>query len=289
MVASHRGPATRTLRRVMALFVCATPIGNLADVTVRVLDCLRSADAVVCEDTRRSRKLLERYEIRAELVSLDQHHERERIPSLLARLEAGETLALISDAGLPALSDPGSRLIAEARVGGHDVTVLPGPSAPATALVASGLVAERFTFVGFLPRRDSERQALWLELSGWEWPAVAFESPRRLAASLASLAAFDPTRRVSVCRELTKLHEEVVTGEASELAERFANGTKGEVTLVFGAPARAGAAELAGALEAVGALVDSGAPRKVAARVVSELTGLAANELYQGSIEQPEG
>ena len=268
----------------MPLLVCATPIGNLTDVTMRVLECLRAADVVLCEDTRQTRKLLERYEIDAERLTLDQHRERARIPALLERLEAGDTLALVSDAGLPGLNDPGAALIRAARQGGHEVSVLPGPTAVATALVASGLVGERFTFVGFVPRREGARRELWSETAAWEWPVVAFESPRRLPASLASLAEFDPDREIVVCRELTKLHEEVASGTAAELAKRFGTPPKGEVTLVLGPPVVAAGGERADAERAVAELVDAGAARRQAARVVSELTGVPANELYRASL-----
>jgi 16S rRNA (cytidine1402-2'-O)-methyltransferase len=273
----------------MALLVCATPIGNLGDVTRRVVDALRTADLVLCEDTRHTLKLLRKHEIRAELSGLDQHQEGGRLTALLERLERGETLALVSDAGLPGLNDPGSRLIAAARAAGHEVTVLPGPTAVATALVTSGLVGERFTFVGFLPRRAGERTQLWEEMASWKWPVVAFESPRRLPASLASLAAFDPLRDVAVCRELTKLHEEVVSGSAAELAMRFSEPPRGEVTLVIGPPSAGEELDRAGALRAVAELVEAGAGRRVAARVVSELSGIGANDLYEGTLDPPRG
>ncbi|HSJ93025.1 MAG TPA: ribosomal RNA small subunit methyltransferase I, partial [Gaiellaceae bacterium] len=205
----------------MPLVVCPTPIGNLEDVTLRALRELGECDAVLCEDTRRTRVLLDRHGIRARaLVSYHRLNEEARIAELLPRLEAGERLALASDAGLPGVNDPGARLVAAALDRGLEVTVLPGPSAVETALVASGLVGERFTFLGYLPRRPAELERLWEELSGWTWHAVAFESPRRLPASLASLAAAEPDRPVAVCRELTKRFEEVVRGGAAEVAAR---------------------------------------------------------------------
>ena len=172
----------------MPLAVCATPIGNLGDVTLRVLEELRAADIVLCEDTRHTRILLDRYEISARLLSFHEHNEAERTPEVLRRLEAGERVALVSDAGLPGISDPGTPLVRAALAAGLPVTVLPGPSAVETALVASGLGGGRFTFVGFLPRRAGELAALWEEVRAWEWPLVAFESPRRLPATLRSLA-----------------------------------------------------------------------------------------------------
>src|SRR6185437_3109436 len=164
----------------------------------------------LAEDTRHTRGLLERHGIRARLVSYHEHNEAARVAELLPRLEAGEQMALVTDAGMPAVSDPGARIVRAALDAGVAVTVLPGPSAVETALVASGLVGERYQFLGFLPRKDAELAALWEELAGWPWPAVAFESPRRLPASLGSLARVAPAREVAVCRELTKAFEEVV-------------------------------------------------------------------------------
>ncbi len=198
----------------MPLAVCATPIGNLGDVTLRVLETLRSAGLLLCEDTRHTRLLLDRHGISARLLSFHEHNEAERTAEVLPRLEAGELIALVSDAGMPGISDPGGRLVRAALAAGVPVSVLPGPSAVETALVASGLVGERYTFVGFLPRRTVELAALWEELRGTAWPVVAFESPRRLPVALASLAAALPGREVAVCRELTKRFEEVVRGPA---------------------------------------------------------------------------
>jgi 16S rRNA (cytidine1402-2'-O)-methyltransferase len=271
----------------MPLVVCPTPIGNLEDVTLRVLRELGEADAVLCEDTRRTRVLLDRHGVAARaLVSYHRHNEEARIRELLPRLEAGERLALASDAGLPGVNDPGARLIAAALERGLEVTVLPGPSAVETALVASGLVGERFAFLGYLPRRAAERERLWDELAGWTWPAVAFESPRRLPASLASLAAADPERPVAVCRELTKRFEEVVRGTVAEVSARFAEPPKGEITVVIGAAAQAGADDADGAA-AVADLVASGLPRRRAADLVARLTGVPRNALYRDSLDEP--
>src|SRR5580765_8298476 len=206
----------------MPLAVCATPIGNLEDVTLRLLAELAAADVVLCEDTRHTRGLLQRHGIEARLLSYHEHNEAQRTAELLPRLDAGERVALVSDAGMPGVSDPGGRLVRAALDAGVDVTVLPGPSAVETALVASGLVSERYAFVGFLPRREAERAALWEALAAWRWPVVAFESPQRLGASLRSLATVSPERDVVVCRELTKQFEEVVRGTASALADRYA-------------------------------------------------------------------
>jgi 16S rRNA (cytidine1402-2'-O)-methyltransferase len=264
------------------LAVCATPIGNLDDVTLRVLAELREAEVVLCEDTRHTRVLLERHGIEARLLSYHEHNEAARTAELLPRLTAGERVALVSDAGLPGINDPGARIVAAALDASVPVTVLPGPSAVETALVASGLVDERYQFVGYLPRRAAELEALWSELGRSPWPVVAFESPQRLPASLASLARVDPDRPVAVCRELTKKFEEVVRGRAADVAARFAAAPKGEIALVFGA--HVVALDEEPALVAVAELVEAGAPRRVAADVVSRLTGIARNRLYRGSL-----
>ena len=268
----------------MPLVVCPTPIGNLDDVTLRTLAELAAADVVLCEDTRRTRILLERHGISARLQSYHRHNEARRTRELVPRLEAGERIALASDAGLPSVNDPGARLIAAAIDGGVDVTVLPGPSAVETALVASGLVADRYSFVGYLPRSDEGLNALWRETAGWAWPIVAFESPRRLPASLTSLAAFDSDRRVAVCRELTKRFEEVVRGPAHEVAARFSQAPKGEVTLVVGGVNAPGSAVSEEAADAVAELVAAGLPRRQASDIVARLTGVARNRLYRASL-----
>ena len=266
----------------MPLAVCATPIGNLDDVTLRVLDELRTADLVLAEDTRHTRGLLERHGIKARLLSYHEHNEAARVAELLPRLQSGERIALVSDAGLPAISDPGARLVRAARAAGVDVSVLPGPSAVETALVTSGLAELRYLFLGFLPRRLGELEALWRELEDWRWPAVAFESPQRLAKTLRSLAAAHPEREVAVCRELTKRFEEVAVGTAAELAERFARPVKGEVTLVLGPPRARD--DLDSARAAVAELVAAGAPRRVAANVVARLTDTSRNDLYRTTL-----
>jgi 16S rRNA (cytidine1402-2'-O)-methyltransferase len=265
------------------LAVCATPIGNLDDVTLRLLDELRSADVILCEDTRHTRVLLDRNAISgAKLLSYHEHNEAKRTAELLPRLLAGERVALVSDAGMPGISDPGARLIAAALEQGVPVTVLPGPSAVDTALVAGGFAADRYQFVGFLPRGAGALTALWRELAGWAYPVVAFESPRRLPASLRSLAAALPGREVAVCRELTKKFEEVVRGSAAEVSVRFAEPPKGEITLVLGPGEEE--RDLRGALEAVAELLAAGAPRRLAADVVSRLTGASRNELYRRTL-----
>jgi len=225
------------------LVVCPTPIGNLEDITLRVLSALRDADVVACEDTRRTGVLLERYGVHARLVTYHEHNERARSADLVERMRAGETVALVSDAGMPLVSDPGYVLVQGCVAAGLEVEVLPGPSAALAALVASALPADVWRFAGFLPRK---RAGLVAAFTGVE-TLVAFESPKRVAASLAVLAELDPQRPVAVCRELTKLHEEVARGTAAELASRYADAEpRGEVVLVVGgAPPPAGLDEAA--------------------------------------------
>jgi 16S rRNA (cytidine1402-2'-O)-methyltransferase len=264
------------------LIVCPTPIGNLEDITLRVLSALREADLVACEDTRRTRVLLDRYGVSAQLLSYHEHNERGRSDELVGRMRDGAVVALVSDAGMPLVSDPGFVLVQACVAAGLGVEVLPGPSAALSALVASALPAERWQFVGFLPRKRGELERVFAT----PHTVVAFESPRRLAASLAVLAELDPARPVAVCRELTKLHEEIVRGAAGELAARYADEPpRGEIVLVVGA-ASENAPGLAGPLAALTSLVAAGAKPRPAATVVAELTGVPANALYRALTDQ---
>jgi 16S rRNA (cytidine1402-2'-O)-methyltransferase len=265
------------------LVVCPTPIGNLEDVTLRVLAALREADVVACEDTRRTRILLDRYGVKATLLSYHEHNEKSRAAELVRRMRDGAVVALVSDAGMPLVSDPGYVLVRGCVAAGLPVEVLPGPSAAITALVASGLPGDEWRFHGFLPRKKGE---LRRELSEPGATLVAFESPRRVPATLTLLAEIEPAREVAVCRELTKAHEEIVRGTAAELAARYADAPpRGEVVLVIG-PAGSGASEEGGVgaepagLDALRRLVDAGAHPRRAASVVAELTGGSANALY---------
>jgi 16S rRNA (cytidine1402-2'-O)-methyltransferase len=269
----------------MPLLVCATPIGNLDDVTLRVLAALRDADVVLCEDTRHTRILLDRHGIRARaLLSLHRLNEAKRVAEVVERLQAGETVALVSDAGTPGVADPGGRLVAAAVAAGLDVVVLPGASAVSTALVASGLLGDGpYRFLGWLPRKEQERAALWSELDAVRDPVVAFESPRRVVGSLRSLAAHDPERPVGVCRELTKLHETILRGPVTDVIAELDDPPRGEITLVIG-PAVGQAEDGGEAAGAVRELVEAGTPRRVAAAVVSRLTGVSRNRLYRDDL-----
>ena len=269
------------------LVVCPTPIGNLEDVTLRVLSALRDADVVACEDTRRTRVLLDRYGVSARLVAYHEHNESAQSTTLVEQMRGGETVALVSDAGMPLVSDPGFVLVRACVAAGVEVEVLPGPSSPIAALVASALPADHWRFEGFLPRKKGELRSLLAEPGG---TLVAFESPRRVAASLEVLASLDPERPVAVCRELTKVHEEIVRGEAAELARRYADEPpRGEVVLVIGAadPSSPQGAVPPG-LDALRRLVEAGARPRPAAAVVAELTGGRANELYRALMDSPD-
>jgi len=263
------------------LTVCPTPIGNLQDLSTRARQALGEADLVACEDTRRAGLLFERLDIpRPRFVSYHEGNEAERAGQLAQQVERGAKVTLISEAGTPVISDPGFRLIRACLERDLDVEVLPGPSAVTTALVASGLPADRWRFEGFLPRRAGELERVLRSAE----TVVAFESPRRLAQSLASLAALAPNRPAAVCRELTKLHEEVARATLGELARRFRDDVKGEIVLVI-APARSEGAEgpdLAFAVDALRRLVQSGARPRAAASVVGALTGTRPNDLYRG-------
>jgi 16S rRNA (cytidine1402-2'-O)-methyltransferase len=269
----------------MPLAVCATPIGNLEDVTLRVLRELSEADVVLCEDTRRTLKLLSRHGISAKLVSYHEHNEAKRTAELLPRLEAGERVVLVSDAGLPGMSDPGQRLVAAAIEAGVPVTVLPGATAVETALVASGFAFERYQFVGYLPRGEGALGALWTELAAWPHAVVAFESPQRLPKTLQSLAGSLPERHVAVCRELTKAFEEVVRGVPADVLTRFGEPPKGEITLVL-SPAETVSSDtqVDKASAAVAELVAAGLSRRDAADLVSRLTSIPRGRLYRRSL-----
>jgi len=266
---------------VSDLYLVATPIGNLEDVSLRALRVLGSAELVLAEDTRRTRVLLDRHGVPAKPISLHTHNEAGRVSQLLAVLDGGGDVALVSDAGTPLISDPGDRLVAAALEAGHRVVPIPGASAPLAALAASGLPALPFTFVGFLPRRSGECDRVLESLRDRRDTLILFESPRRLAKTLARLEAAFGDRQACVARELTKLHEEFVRGPLSELAKRFADGARGECTLVVaGAPEAAAALsepELDAAIRA--RIADGQSPREISDQL-AESSGLPKREIY---------
>lgn len=220
------------------LHVVATPIGNLRDITIRALATLAAADAILCEDTRTTAKLLERYAIRTKLLPYHEHNAAKVRPGIIEKLRSGMALALVSDAGTPLVSDPGYRLVAKALASGIAVTAYPGPSAVLTGLALSGLPTDRFTFLGFLPTKSGDRKRLYAEFAQLHSTLVFFESPHRIVATLAEIEVAWPGRTLAVTRELTKLHEEVLRGSAGELRENLAAraAVKGEITVVAGPP-----------------------------------------------------
>jgi 16S rRNA (cytidine1402-2'-O)-methyltransferase len=260
------------------LTVCPTPIGNMEDLTERARRSLAEADIVACEDTRRAGRLFERLEIdRPKFVAYNDTNETQRARQIAQAVERGAKVVLISDAGMPLISDPGFKLVNAVINRNLPFEVLPGPSAVTTALVASALPADKWRFEGFLPRRAGELERV---LSATE-TVVAFESPRRLPDSLGALAALAPDRPAAVCRELTKLHEEVVRGTLGELARKFRSDVKGEIVVVIAPSSGPGASpDIAFAVDALRRLVQSGARPRAAAGVVAALTGTRANDLY---------
>lgn len=267
------------------LLVCATPIGNLGDVTLRVLDALGAADAVLAEDTRVTRKLLVRYDIGTPLERYDEHVAAVRTPEFVGRLAAGETFALTTDAGTPGVSDPGAVLVDAAIAAGIPVEVLPGASAVLAALVASGLPTHAFYFGGFLPRKAGERARALAALATLDATLVFYESPHRTAATLATLAEVFPEREGAMARELTKLYEEVVRGPLPEIAAQIAarDVLKGEVVLLAGPPAASATKkpaddEIASQVEA---LVSAGESRAQAVRQVARDLGVAKRDVYR--------
>jgi 16S rRNA (cytidine1402-2'-O)-methyltransferase len=218
------------------LYLVATPIGNLEDVSPRALRILQEAHMVACEDTRHTQILLRRYEIRAKhLTAYTEFNHKRKVAELVGQLDRGWDVALVSDAGTPGLSDPGEQLVRAAIDAGHDVVPIPGPAAAIAALVASGLPTREFTFVGFVEKKSGPRRRVLERLVAEGRTFVIYESPYRVADLLADLAAVAPAAKVAVARELSKMHEEIVRGSAEELAARYAKSpTKGEVTVVVG-------------------------------------------------------
>lgn len=265
----------------------ATPIGNLRDITLRALDVLAGVDRVLAEDTRHTRKLLSHYGITATLESYHEHNEDRRTPAVVRRLVEGESAALVTDAGMPSVSDPGFRLVRAALAAGIAVVPVPGASAVLAALVASGLPTDRFAFLGYLPRKDAERSRFLAEAGGFAGTLVLFESPRRLAATLRSAAdALGAGRAAAVGRELTKVHEELMRGTLGELAARLPEALKGEVTVCIG-PAPAARPLTAGPEELrrrYHELLAAGSGRKEAQRLLAAATGLRRREVYHAVV-----
>jgi 16S rRNA (cytidine1402-2'-O)-methyltransferase len=289
-------------RAAGVLYVVATPIGNLEDVSARALRVLGEVAAIACEDTRHSARLLAPHSIRTPTVSYFEHNEERRTPELIERLERGESVAIITDAGTPAISDPGYRLVRAAMAAGIRVAAVPGPSAVVAAISISGLPSDRFTFEGFLPQRASARRRALESLGREPRTMVFFEAARRLEATLAEMeAVFGADREATVVREISKTFEECVRGTVGELHAHFiANEPRGEIVIVVaGAPASAVAAaassiraaaaddaDATGGAITVEALCDAGLHLKEASAVVAKLTGASRREVYQAALSR---
>ncbi|MFD2674321.1 16S rRNA (cytidine(1402)-2'-O)-methyltransferase [Gulosibacter bifidus] len=266
------------------LILAGTPIGNLADASSRLREVLGNAEIVACEDTRTTAKLLQLLQIdhRPRLIALHEHNEHEAANEI-ADLAETHDVVLVSDAGMPAISDPGFRVVRACADRGITVTSAPGPTAVITALAVSGLPTDRFTFEGFVPRKHGERQQLIALLQDEPRTAVMYESPHRLAATLQAFAQAWPARRIAVCRELTKLHEEIMRGSCQAAAEWAAEGVRGEIVIVL-AGAQPVEIDPDAAVAQVVELVAAGTPLKVAASRIAEQTGLRKRELYEAAL-----
>ena len=264
------------------LYVVGTPIGNLGDMTSRARETLASVDVIAAEDTRRTGRLLAHLNIDGKLVSFFEGNERKRTEQLLERLRDGEDVAVVTDGGMPGISDPGFRLVRACVGEGLEVRVVPGPSAAIAALVISGLPGDRFTFEGFLPRRQGERRRRLEALAGDPRTIVLFESPVRVQILLRDVLVVLGDRRVAVARELTKLHEDVLRGWASEVLGSMADlELKGEVVVVIEGAPRRSSKDVEAFVDEVRGLVAGGMRKKEAARAVAERYGMSANALYR--------
>ena len=267
------------------LYVVATPIGNLGDLTHRAADHLGRVDAVLCEDTRVTRRLMDAYGLRAALVSYHEHNAEQRRPEVLHRLAQGQALALVSDAGTPLVSDPGYKLVRQVQDAGFAVRALPGASAALAALAIAGLPTDRFFFQGFLPAKQGQRRTVLAELSGLKASLVFYESPQRLARSLADMAELLGARDAAVGRELTKRFEELVRAPLPELAARFREAPKGEIVVVVGPPAPdAGVADAADVDARLSAALETLSVRDAAAEVAAA-TGWKKKQVYDRALQ----
>ena len=269
------------------LYIVSTPIGNLEDITLRAVRILREVDAIACEDTRQTRKLLDHFGIVKPMVSYHDHNEAARAAELVEKLDAGANVALVSDAGTPLVSDPGYRLVKAAIAAEIPVVPIPGPSAMISALAGSGLATDSFRFCGFLPPKTTQRRKIFEQLRSEDCTLIFFEAPHRILEALEDIEAVLGGREVVVARELTKLHEEFLRGTAAEIHERLAArpSIKGEITLLIGkAPAGGAMSEAAGAVpiaEAVRALEQQGVARMDAIKQVAKARGISKRECYR--------
>lgn len=268
------------------LFVVSTPIGNLEDITMRALRILREADAVACEDTRQTRKLLDHYGITTSMLSYHDHNEASRSEELIERLKGGSNIALVSDAGTPLLSDPGYRLVHAAVEAGVPVVPIPGPSAALSALAASGLATDQFRFCGFLPPKQGQRRKMLEEVAGEECTLVFYEAPHRILEALEDVTAVLGPRPVVVARELTKMHEEFLRGTAADVHKQLAArpSVKGEITLLVGKKTIGKGERVADdtpVADAVAALEAKGMSRMDAMKQVARERGLSKRDVYR--------
>jgi 16S rRNA (cytidine1402-2'-O)-methyltransferase len=268
-----------------SLTVVATPIGNLDDLSPRAAAALCAADVVACEDTRRTATLLRHVGSDAPMVPTHEHNEASRSGDLVRRMQDGAAVVLVSDAGMPAVSDPGARVVAAAIDADIPVVVVPGAGAVEMALVASGLAnGTGYAFAGFAPRKAGELATFIQRLDAWGEPVVVFEGPKRVGALMRALADHDPGRRVAVCRELTKVHEEVLRGTALELAERITGPLKGEVAVVIAPPAAPPAQDEDALAEALMPMIEAGMSPARAADVVAGLGAASRNAAYRAAL-----
>jgi 16S rRNA (cytidine1402-2'-O)-methyltransferase len=265
------------------LFVVATPIGNLEDITYRAVRVLKEASVIACEDTRQTRKLLDHYNIRTSMISYHDHNEASRTDELLERLKSGESVALVSDAGTPLISDPGFRLVSAARGAGIAVVPIPGPSATLTALSGSGLPTDSFRFCGFFPQKQSQRLELLRDLARDEATLIFYEAPHRILETLHDVGAAMPGRPVVVARELTKLHEEFLSGTASSIHDQLADRdqVRGEITVLIGKGEPVAVVDERPLAEAVAELERAGVSRMDAIKQVARDRGLGKREVYK--------
>ena len=271
------------------LYLVATPIGNLEDITYRAVRVLRECDAIACEDTRQTRKLLDHYGIEKPTISYHEHNEAQRSAELAARLMAGETIALVSDAGMPLVSDPGYRLVRAAIENGVSVQPVPGPSASLAALAASGLPTDAFHFGGFLPAKAGQRAKLLESLAAESATLIFYEAPHRVMESLEAIEAALGPRPVAVARELTKIHEEFLRGTAEEIRAQLAarGAVKGEITILIG-KAAAPPPDETPLVDAVDALVHNGVTRMDAIKQVARRRGLSKRQVYDQVLKEKE-
>ncbi|MEA2556145.1 MAG: rRNA (cytidine1402-2-O)-methyltransferase [Actinomycetota bacterium] len=269
------------------LFVVGTPIGNLGDLTQRAAETLAGVDLVAAEDTRRSGRLLDGMGIRKPIISLFEGNERERTPELVARLRAGANIAVVTDGGMPSISDPGFRLVRACAKEGIEVRVVPGPSAAIAALVVSGMPTDRFVFEGFLPRKQGERERRLAELATDRRTIIVFESPLRVQILLRDVLVAFGDRQIVIARELTKLHEEAIRGSVSEVLSRLGDAElKGEVVVVLRGADEA-VHDLAACIQEARELLAQGLKKRDAARAVADRHGVSANDIYAGLLVEP--